>query len=1159
MFDLKEIVTDDLKKLVKSWKKGQELEAIIHFQIDQNTQNNYEKFNNSLKHMISVFGRDALTEAPEVLDININDQRYSISSASEVAKYCNNIMPESESVNVMSKRTINAVKIKALGVNVKLSNETDVQNPDIAVILSNSSPKMFRLKKRYSINNVSDGGDYRFDFTIVKSAHGVVLSDVIKQMKTEYEMEVEYIGSKPPKIEDLLDYVVEILKSTTNELFYMPFVDKTNILAKYKDLVGQSYFIGPNLVTLELVNIIPTTGADTLSNIPSVLTDYTVTEKADGERVLIFVDDAKYIYMINNRMNIMATGMKSKHHINCILDAERVVNMDGTCALLIFDAYYLDSMNIAGHKLMSNEANTQTRVKICADIVKDIVNPHSDYIQVAVKKYYLYTTQEEFIASCTLVLNPEEPYNYETDGMIFTPAFMPVGGINANSEPVFGGTWERVYKWKPPHKNTIDFQVHVCPFGNTNVRYTEDNKPYIEYDVFVGANVCTPQDFIEDTFSNAQKKNAYRAKRFEFAPKAKLFIEDANEPAYTLNKEVIENEHIVEMSWNMELETWIPDRIRYDKYEKYLETKVISANNYQTALSVWRSIQNPVLEKYLTDMSLLNKLTINDLKRDDQRYYSRIYTRDKSASLAMIQFHNFWIKKKMLLNSVRKGNNVSLLDMGCGKGGDIQKWIENQFTTVVGIDVSQDNITNPTDGIYKRLSENRYFNKDWKYIFLPLNASKSLESDENINEIKDDYTRTLAKVLLGKTDIVPNKMGRYKNLLVPAVHKFDVVSCQFALHYFFGSADIFASFIENVASRLKPNGYFIGTCFDGKLINKLFDAEGSSVVSGKKNDTEIWRIRKLYDSYDPNAYGQKVSVYLETINQDMEEYLIDFEFLIEILAHHGLRLLSPSECKNLNPLLSSSTQTFEKSYADMLTALTNDTKSKVKSDMLSMTSEEKKYSFLNRWFIFKKDERMDKQQASIKKFKTEIDTKEKPMSSKVKKSEAKVDEPIIEEKPKRKYTSSKKTKIVEKEEEKEVDVVQEVVEEKPKKKPAARKPKKSEVVVEPVVVEVEEEKEVDVDQEVEEKPKKKPAARKPKKSEVVVEPVVEKKEEKEVEVVNKAAVEEPKKKPVAKRTKKPEVVVEPVVEKKEEKEVEDVQAAVEKPKKRIGRPKKDTK
>ena len=47
---------------------------------------------------------------------------------------------------------------------------------------------------------------------------------------------------------------------------------------------------------------------------------------------------------------------------------------------------------------------------------------------------------------------------------------------------------------------------------------------------------------------------------------------------------------------------------------------------------------------------------------------------------------------------------------------------------------------------------------------------------------------------------------------------FDVVSCQFAAHYFFKNAETLGNFCGIVGSRLRKGGYFVCTCMDADLI-----------------------------------------------------------------------------------------------------------------------------------------------------------------------------------------------------------------------------------------------------------------------------------------------------------------------------------------------------
>ena len=49
-------------------------------------------------------------------------------------------------------------------------------------------------------------------------------------------------------------------------------------------------------------------------------------------------------------------------------------------------------------------------------------------------------------------------FDYETDGLIFTPSNLGVGVSNKGDKPANKKvTWTHSFKWKPPKYNTIDF------------------------------------------------------------------------------------------------------------------------------------------------------------------------------------------------------------------------------------------------------------------------------------------------------------------------------------------------------------------------------------------------------------------------------------------------------------------------------------------------------------------------------------------------------------------------------------------------------------------------------------------------------------------------------------------------------------------------------
>ena len=89
----------------------------------------------------------------------------------------------------------------------------------------------------------------------------------------------------------------------------------------------------------------------------------------------------------------------------------------------------------------------------------------------------------------------------------------------------------------------------------------------------------------------------------------------------------------------------------------------------------------------------------------------------------------------------------------------------------------------------------------------------------------------------------------------------------------------------NVINNIAPNGYFIGTCYDGM---KVFNAIKDNDISYTDEEGNlIYSIQKMYETetfdFDEknidNMFGQKIDVYMESIGQTLSEYLVNFDFL----------------------------------------------------------------------------------------------------------------------------------------------------------------------------------------------------------------------------------------------------------------------------------------
>lgn len=977
---------------------------------------NASQFKRCLTYVSSVYSSEIRVEE-ETLDISTSNiiqnqkrssDRLSIIGNNAISKYCNtNEIDDIEKSRLVmmnkeqSKKDV--VNIDDYYIRFRKSKEKQYsfdQFNSVSENILNSDTKHFRLKKRYSIVLVEQ--HVRFDFTIVRS-----YKDIISRgsYDTTYEIELESLKHDKEMGINMLLLMLELLKVIDGSEHLLSRTKQTNLLEEYLELTSQEkeigkidkilrepkkYFVGPQPVTLEKKHLNP--------KIPgSIYDNYTVTVKADGERNIVFVDKQGDVYLINNRLQFRYTGLKSKTP-NSLYDSEFVMENN---QILLFDSYIVNKEKVFLLPLSNIKEKEKEKEK------KD-KNPSRDKKerkekdkekgrQIDSRLYYMHQFCEEVFEVLKLNMkmnckafyigndvkdksNPlfnftkiiinessSNTYDYETDGLIFTPALLPVSSSSVDKpvDKLTSGTWLSVFKWKPPNKNSIDFLVKEVPISMSNNTKT--------FKLFCGKNI-----FEHDTtysYLKQYKRKGQNYQSVEFVPPALdgkihnfLEIELKDNMALFDNNGVFEqllNDTIVELSFDITERKWYPLRIRQDKTEQYQKSGSISnaANDYKTVMSIWDSITNPITEE------MVNGEADIDFGNIEEPYYVRTKDRNSSLTLPMKNFHNEWVKRTSLIAKSAtyfksKFPSISLYDPACGEAGDLQKWVDSNIDVVVGTDVSKHNIYQDS-GANDRLSQVRFF-QNKRYVFLPIDFSKDLTSSVT-NGMKDidEKDQRLAQIVWGEKGLTSGEdaLKTYKDL---GKKQFNIISCQFALHYFFESDSTVKNFINNIDKNLKKGGLFIGTVFDGKKVDKLLNDNNGKITQFKVDngkEVPIWSINKKYTSpFGENSVGQKIGVRVETINdRENDEYLVSLPLLKAKLLERNIRLLNQNELRELNISNSSSMIGFDSLYEQMNTFIRNQNSLGVKirldklKSALDMSEAEKQLSFLYTSFIFIKD------------------------------------------------------------------------------------------------------------------------------------------------------------------------------------------------------------
>lgn len=789
-------------------------------------------------------------------------------------------------------------------------------------------------------------------------------------------------------------------------------------LATYR--ITPSDFIGPSSVSLEQKHILPST------NGINILENYTVTDKADGIRKLLFISSEGKVYFVTSGMKFQFTGYTSNLK-NTVMDGEHILHDKSKKPIhlyAVFDVYVVNGKDIRKETFIqksdkdedsvsdekeTTKIKTKTSVKdrsrfdYMSTIMKHLelypVNGADNVIQtqlrVEKKTFYQANSETSIFRQSKHLLDIIENggYNYQTDGLIYTPAYKGVALNGRGGVATRKVTWRESFKWKPVEFNSIDFLVKVVKENDTEkVRYTTNMKDNGSgYDSNVSSyktlilnvgydetnkehgiiNPCKSMLNGEDISVESGKRHSDRYRPMPFTPTSPsddeamiCNIELRDGVMYTEEDEVIKDNMIIECRYDNARENgwkWIPMRVRYDKTAEFQRGIKQFGNAYNVANSIWQSIHHPITPNMIKGLE-----TIDAESSNESIYYNR---NDLNHTQPLRSFHNLYVKSQLIQAVSPNGGN--LLDLAVGKAGDLSKWRIAKLGFVLGIDISQDNIENRTDGAcvrYLRLRSSQKGIPDC--IFL---QGKSHERVKDGSAMFTDKGREVIKALYGFGARDRNKLDKQVYTYYGVGKSgFNVVSCQFAIHYFFANKSMLETFIQNVSEGCALNGYFVGTTYDGvTLFEELENKKRGEGVSEFIGEHKIWEVKKAYDKerFEANetSLGMAIDVYQESINQTLTEYLVHFDYFKSLMADYGFTLLERNEARDIG--LPNSTGMFKELFQVMETEVNRDIKERGEKNSRKYqlykeamklnkpdeaSQSQRRISYLNRYFVFKK-------------------------------------------------------------------------------------------------------------------------------------------------------------------------------------------------------------
>ena len=708
---------------------------------------------------------------------------------------------------------------------------------------------------------------------------------------------------------------------------------------------------------------------------------YSVTDKADGDKYSLFIFNDN-IYLLSNNLEVKKLNLKVKGLNNTILEGELIhITSQRKYLYMVFDCLYYDGKDIRNNKELSKRLEYVNLA--CQKLGSKVYNNKlysgkfnldliRKYYQEEVSKFYSHlnneiqnlkfneilfhpkyfmfpsggNSSETFIfsdiiwTSCTE--NEKINCPYDLDGIIYT-------GMEQRYTRDKREQKLPIYKYKPPDKNSIDVYV-TYERNNETGKYLEvfdnslpdkienQNFRILNFNVgeFVG-NKEIPVPFMKEDENN---QAFFPVERGEVRDIEGNLIQDK-----TVIEVIYVNDPLIphQYRWNILRTRWDKtESIRRDgrKYGNYKDVAIKTWKSMKEAVSIEeiRNLANPntfISQKKTLASRIDTSIIVSDRKQDV--YYQKISNLCKE----MRQFHG-WIKSIMIYTycspeKISKESKVSkkrILDIGCGRGGDIMKIYHARVKDYVGIDVDYEGINSSVDGAISRYNNlKKKFPDFTDAVFLQADGALPLHITSPSQHFPHFPQATKDNI---------NKYFKNDN-------SFDVINSQFAIHYLFDTETSIKNLIDNIKNNLKLGGYVLLSIFDTNKIESILNKKSvytSFYTDDNGNRSKLFEIKKTNQTKDLCSKDKKIptclpiDVYMGWMFEEGKyrtEYLPTKELMVDTMRQAGCQLVDTDLFSNvyyMNKEYFERVVDFEeneknKKYYDKVKAFYNDLKGKV--------------------------------------------------------------------------------------------------------------------------------------------------------------------------------------------------------------------------------------
>jgi len=428
-----------------------------------------------------------------------------------------------------------------------------------------------------------------------------------------------------------------------------------------------------------------------------------------------------------------------------------------------------DTLAIGGNKSIQYEPHAK-RMEAAYQTVNKINNiTDNKRLVIHFKSFRQITSPEQFFPLMQSMFAEKNLLPYEDDGFIFTPELAPYNPIRKAESDM-----RRQFKLK---ERTLVRQSDICKWKPTtrltidfSIKHRLDGK--IDLLVYAGWGKLIP---FKGSFYDP------------FDPETMVDYEHpiiAEHPTGA----------VIEFAWDKTKNVFIPIRSRPDK---------MNPNAWDKAEDNWGDIHNPITEEVLKgeNFSLMRK------------YHNRIKRQ---------------LFRNVLQNTYRKGEEKFLLDIGSGRGGDVDKW--KKFDKIVAVEPSPEHI---------------------------LELQRRLKLHDMENKVKIVQAGGEDTSLI--TRAVEDFMGR----------RVDVVSMMLSLTFFWKNSTMLKRLVNTIDQNLVDEGKIIFMTMDGNTVEEAFDPyflgmKIHKLIFHQTKEDEGYATLELQPTNEvKDGQGRKVWIYIQ--------------------------------------------------------------------------------------------------------------------------------------------------------------------------------------------------------------------------------------------------------------------------------------------------------